>query len=96
MMNTKQKRYLTALAVQQKPLFQIGKEEPGDTFFDMLDRALEKRELLKIKVLKTAVGDSRELARVLAEKTNSEIVQEIGHRIVLYRRSGKNPVIRLP
>ena len=96
MMNTKQKRYLTALAVQQKPLFQIRKEEPGDTFFDMLDRALEKRELLKIKVLKTAVGDSRELARVLAEKTNSEIVQEIGHRIVLYRRSGKNPVIRLP
>ena len=60
-----------------------------------MDKALEKRELVKISVLKTAPEDIEEMAFDLAMNTHSEIVQIIGRKIILYRRS-ENPVIILP
>jgi RNA-binding protein len=96
MLTKKQKKYLAGLAVSMDPIFQIGKEALSDNFIDMVDKALEKRELIKIKVLKTAPEDLQELAFDLAMNTESEVVQRIGRTLVLYRRSHTSHVIELP
>ena len=39
--------------------------------------------------------NAKQAAEELAEKTNSEIVQVIGSKLVLYRKNIKEPVIKL-
>ena len=57
---------------------------------------MEARELIKINVLKNCMDDPTEMARTLAERTHSEIVQVIGKKIVLYRESKDKKKIVLP
>ncbi|HPF57049.1 MAG TPA: YhbY family RNA-binding protein, partial [Clostridiales bacterium] len=47
----------------------------------------EARELIKGCVLETGPVTATEAAAILAEKTNSEVVQVIGRRFVLYRKN---------
>ncbi|HPU64015.1 MAG TPA: YhbY family RNA-binding protein, partial [Mobilitalea sp.] len=58
--------------------------------------ALEARELIKINVLKNCTEDINGLARTLAERTRSEVVQVIGRKIVLYKESKDKKKIFLP
>ena len=59
--------------------------------------ALEARELIKINVLQNCLDDPREIAEVLAERTNSQVVQVIGKKIVLYKEGKKEKKkIQLP
>ena len=60
------------------------------------DDALTARELIKGRALETAPLSAREAAEELAKETNSEVVQVIGTRFVLYRRHPKEPKIILP
>lgn len=96
MLSKKQKKYLAGQAVDLKPLFQVGKDALSDNFIRMIDNALRARELIKIKVLKTAPEDIEEIAFDLAMNTESEVVQRIGRTIVLYRRNPQQPKIVLP
>ena len=57
---------------------------------------MEKRELIKISVLKNCADDPKELSEMIAERTRSQVVQVIGKKIVLFRVSKKKPVIELP
>lgn len=50
-----------------------------------MPEALEARELIKISVLKNCMDDPREIAETLAERTQSQVVQVIGKKIVLYK-----------
>ena len=95
MLSGKQKRYLRSLAQNQRAMFQIGKDGLSDNLIHTVDDALEAHELVKIKFLKTVSEDHDEIAFDLAMNTGSEIVQTIGHTIVLYRRA-KEPKIILP
>ena len=56
---------------------------PGLT--EAIAGALEARELIKISVLKNCMDDPREIAETLAERTQSQVVQVIGKKIVLYK-----------
>ena len=58
--------------------------------------ALTAREIFKGKVLETAEDGVREIAAILAEKTQADIVQIIGTKFVLYRKNNKEPKITLP
>ncbi len=93
MLTGKQKRYLRSLAETQPAIFQIGKEALSDNLIDTVDKALEARELIKIRILKTAPEDTKELAFDLAMNTRSEIVQIIGRTLILYRRSREHKII---
>jgi len=92
----KQRSYLKSLANTMDPIFQVGKYGITDNFIKQVDDALEKRELLKIKVLNNSLLDAKEVASELAEKVNAEFVQSIGNKFVLYRESKKNKKIILP
>ena len=94
-MNSKQRAYLKGLAMNLNPTFQVGKGRITPAFTEAIDESLEANELIKITVLNNSLEDPKEIAIVLAERTNSEIVQVIGKKIVLYRRSKKNNKIKI-
>ena len=63
---------------------------------EALDAALEKRELIKVSVLKNCIDDPKEIASVIAERTHSNVVKVIGKKMIFYRKAKKNPKIKLP
>ncbi len=95
-MTSKQRAYLRSLASNITPIFQVGKASLTPEIVTAVDEALEKRELIKISVLKNCFDDPNELADIVAERTRSQVVQVIGKKIVLYRPAKKNPKIQLP
>lgn len=94
-MTSKQRACLKSLASTMEPIYQVGKSNVTPEFTKGIDEALEARELIKINVLKNCVEDPKEIANVLAERTRSQVVQVIGKKIVLYRKSSTNPKIEL-
>jgi RNA-binding protein len=95
-MNSKQRSYLRSLANKLTAIFNIGKEGITDAFIKQVSDALEARELIKISVLNTSGYTAREASEELCESLGCEGVQAIGNKIVIYRRSEKNPKIELP
>lgn len=95
-MTSKQRAYLSSLANNIDAIFQIGKASLTPEIIQALDEALEKRELIKVSVLKNCADDPKEIASVIAERTHSEVVKVIGKKIILYRKAKKNPKIALP
>lgn len=95
MINSKQRAYLRGLANSLETIFQVGKGGINDQLVQSVDNALEARELIKLRVLETAGITTKEAANEIAEKTNSDVVQFIGWRFVLYRESKENKKIVL-
>ena len=95
-MNSKQRAYLKGLASTLDPIFQVGKSSLTPEITEAIREASDKRELIKISVLKNCMDDPREIAALVAERTRSEVVQVIGKKIVLYKESKDNKKIELP
>ena len=95
-MNSKQRAYLRKISAMEAPIFQVGKSSVTPELTAAIDEALEKRELIKLSVLKNCFDDPREIAAVIAERTHSQVVQVIGKKIVLYKPDKENPKIVLP
>ncbi len=96
MLTGKQRSYLRSLANNLQPIFQVGKGGVSDNMIKQFSDALEARELVKATVLKNAECDTKTICEEIAEQTNSEVVQVIGSKFVLYKPSEKNSVIELP
>lgn len=96
MLTSKQRAYLRGLANKEETIFQIGKGGINDNLIVQVNDALEARELMKLRVLETAPVTAKEAATLLAEKTNSDSVQVIGSRFVLYKESKESKKIILP
>lgn len=88
-MTSKERAQLKGLAMNIDTIINIGKSSLTPEVTEAVAEALEKRELVKIGVLKNCLDDPKEIARVLAERTKSEVVQVIGKKIVLYKKSKK-------
>ena len=95
-MTSKQRAYLRSLAQKIEPIFQVGKTGVTDNQIEQLINALEARELIKITLLDTIPNEKEIIADEIAKKTNSEIVQIIGKKLTLYKRSVNKPKIELP
>lgn len=93
---SKQRAYLKSLANNITPIFQVGKASLTPEIVTAVDEALEKRELVKLSVLKNCFDDPKEIADMLAERTRSLVVQVIGKKIILYRPAKKDAKIQLP
>ncbi|SHO45742.1 RNA-binding protein [Anaerocolumna xylanovorans DSM 12503] len=79
-----------------EPIYQVGKASLTPELTQGLDEALESRELIKVTVLKNCLDDPNEIARTVAERTRSEVIQVIGKKFVLYRESKTKKKIELP
>ncbi len=94
-MTNKQRAYLSKLAVNEKPILELGKANLTPEFTAAVAEALAARELVKISILKNCVEDPNEVAAVIAERTHSEVVRVIGRKIIFYK-AAKKPKIELP
>lgn len=96
MLTGKQKRFLRSEAHHVDSIFQVGKGGVNEAMIVQISEALEKRELVKISILQNNEDDKNEVAEKLAIGAKAELVQLIGHTVVLYKRSVNNKRIELP
>lgn len=96
MLTGKQKRFLRSKAHHLDPIFQVGKGGVNENMIKQVADALEARELFKVAVLQNCEEDKTVVAEKLAMGAGAEIVQIIGHTIVLYKESVEKKTITLP
>jgi len=96
MLNSKQRAYLKKIANNIEPIFQIGKSGASPEAVSSILQALEARELIKGSVLNNCTEDIKQLAKIISERTQSDIVQIIGRKIILYKKNNKKTVIEVP
>jgi RNA-binding protein len=95
LLTSKQRAYLKGLANNIEAIAYIGKEGITEGVLKQLDDALEARELIKVSIQKNSILDTKEAANEVARLTRSEVVQAIGRKFVLYRKSKEDSKIEL-
>lgn len=78
-------RKLKAAAQRMKATFKVGKAGLSPQFLMSLDEGLKHHELIKVK-FDEFKDQKKELAPILAEKTSSHLIMQVGNVVVLYRR----------
>ena len=92
MLTSKQRSKLRSIASNIEPITQVGKFGINDSLIEGLDKAIEKRELIKITVLENSGLDTKEAGFEIAEKLDAEFVCATGRKLVFYRRSNNNKI----
>ncbi len=95
MLTGKQKRYLRSEAHHLKAIFQVGKDGVSANQIKGIEEALEAQEMIKVKLLDSCPDDVNSVAVEISMQTKAEVVQIIGHTIVLYKKSQQG-IYRLP
>lgn len=95
MLNSKQRSFLKSLGNNIKPSYQIGKSGLTESFFKDLEFQLEVKELIKISVLDNSPIDAKNAADEIAKNSDSEIVQIIGNKMLIYKESKNHKKIDL-
>ncbi len=97
MLNSRQRAQLRGMANTYETIFQIGKGGISDAVIKQINEALYVRELIKVRVLETAPVTVREAADTVAQAVGGDVVQVIGTKFVLYKKSNnkdiKNPIV---
>lgn len=88
----KQTKQLRALANSLKPLFYVGKNDLTEAAIKQADETIKKHELIKCAVQDGSELTAKEAAEQLAEQLGADVVQTIGNRFVIYRRSKRDDV----
>jgi RNA-binding protein len=88
----KQKAFLKSQAQALEAKLQIGKNGLSDGFLKELEVALERDELVKVKIGKHV---EETLALEAADKTKAALVAQLGRTAIYYRESDE-PKISLP
>lgn len=92
MKKTKIKRQIKQKLGAEKPTVWIGKEGTTVQILSEIAKQLDKREMIKAKILKTALQDEevRTIASKVAQQTESQLIEVRGHTFLLYKRKKKN------
>lgn len=94
-LNSRQKKYLKGQAHHLSPVAFVGSNGLTDAVVAEIDRTLASHELIKVRL---RVEDRSELDAAISPmlaKTGSELVQVIGHLVILYRPAPE-PKLALP
>lgn len=95
-LTSKQRAFLRGKASVMDPIFQIGKSSLTPELITAVDDAIEKRELIKVSVLKNCMDEPRSIAEMLGERTHAQVIAVTGRKIVLFRPRKKDSRIQLP
>lgn len=95
-MTGKQRRYLRALGHHLEAVVQVGKQGVTDSVAEATRVALDTHELVKVRRSKECPTEREEMAAALAAAAGAEVVQILGHTVLLYRRHPSEPTINLP
>ncbi|MBC8257199.1 MAG: ribosome assembly RNA-binding protein YhbY [Candidatus Marinimicrobia bacterium] len=80
------RKYLRSQAHHLEPVVLIGKNGITEGTIESVNRALEARELIKIK-FREFKDEKLKLSEKIAELTNSKVVGIIGHTLILFRQN---------
>lgn len=82
------KRRIKSELSREKPTVWVGKRQVSKELIKEVEKQLEKREAVKIKILKSAIGEGEvsEIASTIAKQTEAALVEVRGHTFVLYKR----------
>lgn len=89
MFTSKQRSNLRSIAQNLTPIGQVGKGGISENMVKTFSETLEARELIKLSVLNNTDENPKDIAVELANLLNAEVVEVIGKKIVLYRRSSR-------
>jgi len=90
------KRRLRALGHKLRPVVIVGNAGFSDAVREELEQALDHHELLKVRVNAVDREARRQLILALCEQAQAQLIQHIGHVVLIYRRHPKRPKISLP
>jgi len=79
---------LKSKALNLEPTIRIGKNGLTDSIIEEIICQLNKRKLVKLKLLRAFAEDidKKVFAKEIAEKTGSNVVHHVGFVITLYKR----------
>jgi len=92
MLDSKQKIVLRKLSHTQSVVkFVVGKNTVDKDVLDTLEKGITKHELIKIGFLKSALNnaDLEQLILDISGSLHADVVQQIGHTVLLYRKNPK-------
>ena len=89
MLTSKERAQLRAQANTLETTLMVGKDGVTRAVAEEADRLLTARELVKGKVLESALMSAREVSDALCEATGAEGVACVGNKFVIYRFSEK-------
>ncbi|TYR21384.1 ribosome assembly RNA-binding protein YhbY [Lactococcus lactis] len=87
-MNGKQKRYLRGLAVNIKPIVQIGKSGLSNEILTSIRNAADARELIKVNILQNSDEVATDVAEAI-EEMGLDVVQIIGRNLIVFKVSDR-------
>ena len=89
MLTSKERADLRAQATSLETTLMVGKDGVSEAVIAEADNLLTNRELVKGKVLETALMSPREVSDAICEATGADGVACIGNKFVIYRFSEK-------
>ena len=89
MLTSKQRAEFRAQANTLETTLMVGKDGVTEAVIAEADRLLTARELVKGKVLETALMSAREVSDAICEATGADGVSCVGSKFVIYRFSEK-------
>ena len=92
----KQKSFLRSMGMTMDPVVMIGNEGVTPTVVQSAAEVIKKRELIKVRVLQNCMEEPKDAITTLAERTDANLVQVIGHNGLLFKRNFDKPKIELP
>lgn len=92
----KQRRYLRGLGHGLEPVLQVGKGGVTAAVVSAAEQALLTHELIKVRRASECPSDRDEVGDALSSGTGSEVVQKLGHTLLLYRAHPEDPRIQIP
>ena len=87
-MKGKQKRYLRSLAVNIKPIVQIGKSGLSNEILTSIRNAADARELIKVNILQNSDEVATDVAEAI-EEMGLDVVQIIGRNLIVFKVSDR-------
>jgi RNA-binding protein len=94
--NGKQRRHLRGLAHALKPVVQLGTRGLTESILTELEAQIDHHELIKVKLSDECPEDIATVGKTIKGSLRGEVVQKIGHTLVIYRPRKKDPTIKLP
>ena len=89
-LSQKQVKKLRKLAHHKKVVVIVGQHGLTDAVMFEIDNALEIHELLKVRINASDKSERNQIIEQIAQQTQSEVVQRIGHIAVFYRQGEDN------
>ncbi len=92
----KQRRHLRGLGHSLEPVLQVGKGGVTAAVIAATEEALLTHELIKVRRGGECPADREEVGAALATATGAEVVQTLGHTLLLYRVHPDLPRLQVP